>query len=267
MEQLGREMGQERVEPVRPGKVHSGNHHHSEQRCYRSLKELATFLNCRIISKGKPTSIQRAAASLRPVSADGATVVGSAGSILGWFTTVLGTSGRTSEDWFLCLGCRSWSTAGQGSFAATLAAVRGKTISIRLATVTGGRAASSRFSVGITGRSIIVLSAPSIWARGFGVDGSTTRSASSTAVRGRVTAPSERGATSAFVDGAIGIALEVAILRTTFAVGRERTALERLWVEVALVSFTPEIRKLPKKLKSRILIHSALFSFNADLAS
>lgn len=182
-------MAQERVERVGLHKVHSGNQDHSERPCYRSLAKSAKVSQREDKAKN-PTSVEGAAASLGPVSADGTLVVGSTGSVSSRSTTIFGSRGGASNDWLLCLGCRRGSTAGQGPFAAALAAVRSKAVTVRFTAVASDRAATSKFSIRIAGGSTEIISTSSIRARGVGVDRPAARSASGTTVRGRIAAPS-----------------------------------------------------------------------------
>lgn len=190
-------------------------------------------------------TVHAAAAALGPVAADSVTEPGSTASIGGGNASGLGSSsggmgltknrlaggggGRRTAD--SRLGERSSLRRGGVTLAAVLASVGLEAVTVGLTAVSVRRAATTKGAVGIAGCAAKVLSAtavvPSLGAGGLGYRGLgssglvvAARLARLAAVGGSRAAPAVLRAAGSRVDGAVGVAEQVAVLRTALTVLR-----------------------------------------------
>jgi hypothetical protein len=190
-------------------------------------------------------SVHAAARSLSPVTADSVAKLGTTASIDGGNTCWLGAyhargltknrltgagdRGRPGDG-----GGRSSRVGGSSIFAAILASVGDKTVTISRSTVSVRRAATAVSTVGVACCTPKVFAATAVAPRGGRVGRSrsywlctawlctivATREAAITAVGRSSSAPSVLAAARAGVSSALGVAKQVAVGRTAFAIER-----------------------------------------------
>jgi hypothetical protein len=195
-------------------------------------------------------SVHATASTLSPVTTNSVTKCGTTASIdsrdSGWLRAY--DARGLTKNWLTCAGGgRRTSVCGRGGWsggdrssvlAAILASIRNETVTIGGSTVTIGRAATSISTLCITAGATEVLAASTIvpswddnWFRIS--DGlyffTAARLAAVSAMGWGVSTPSVRAAAGSGVSGAVGIAEQVAVGRTTFAVEGVLGILPLLW--------------------------------------
>jgi hypothetical protein len=226
----------------------AGSRAGSRSRDAGSVEAWAVLATLTAVRGGVTTvAVHGAAASLGPVTADGVAELGSAAAIRGGNASGLGSGGSRglTKNWFAGGGGGRRAAAdrsgvglvgltGSSSLASVLASVGREAVAVGSTAVSVRRAAAAESTVGITCGAAKVLSAPAISpglssTRRGGLGGLgcrlsstvvTAREAALSAVSSGASTPAVLRAACAGVDGAVGVAEEVAVSRTALSVRR-----------------------------------------------